>query len=166
MSNPIYVSFDFNINPQTCIVAQFDGFKRKVRILKEYRLADSNVTENCRRIKADFNTKFMFITGDSSGWSREKGLTNGKSLYDIIQFELGVNWSQIKAPRSNITHQKSREIVNSILHKHTDFLIGDCPFLKEDLLSVQVNDDGGILKKTGMGGHLIDCFRYLIHTFF
>ena len=47
---PIVLSFDFNVDPITCLVCQ--TYNDKIRILKEFRLRNSDIFELCQRIKA------------------------------------------------------------------------------------------------------------------
>lgn len=161
----IYLSFDFNVNPQTCIAGQFDQWHKKVRILKEYRIANAGVHEICERIKTDFEPDRLIVTGDASGWNRDKMVRGFTCHYDIIAKELGLRRGQIKAPKSNPLHTASRTVTNSLLDRHPDYLFNDCPYLLEDLQTVEANVSGGIKKEQGMTGHLLDCFLYFNWTF-
>lgn len=162
---PLYLSFDFNVNPITCLVGQHDVRFTKVRFLKEYRLPNSNTYDLCELVSKHFDTRVMYITGDGSGWSRDARSKGSLCNYDIIKQVLKLNSSQILTPRSNPLHTATRTLSNAILDRHPDILFNDLPFLISDLENVQCNSEGGIKKEVGDAGHLLDCFLYYCFTF-
>ncbi len=154
-----YISVDFNVNPMTAIVLQTDLHITKIRIIDEFRALNSNVYELCDWIKENYNTKDIFITGDSSGNNRHAYSFNNLSGYQIIKNELMLNFSQIKVMKGKPAEyvQKKRLIGNAFFSKHTDITISNAPFLVEDIETIKVKPDGSMDKTNGLQSHLLDC---------
>lgn len=162
----IILSFDFNVDPITCIAGQ--SYEGKIRILKEFRLRNSNIYELCEEINTTFpkNTYFL-VTGDASGSSRSAMVRGSMNYYKAIQKELMVTRNQFKVPSVNPSLKNSRVLVNSMLERHEDLLIDEgCRFLIEDLQYCETTETGDIDKtKDKHRSHLLDCFRYYLWTF-
>ena len=163
---PIYVSIDFNVSPMTCIYAQHEPAKNKIRIIGEERIMNSDAYELAQRIKVRYpNTHRLILTGDSSGRNRtshQKGLTNWK----IIQGQLEVSPAQIRLLSENPDNKDSIVLVNSLFSKHPDLLISDtCKYLIEDCETMQRDDDAKKVAPTPLHGHLFDCMIYYMWTF-
>jgi len=161
----IWLSFDFNTDPMTCLVFQKDIHYRWIHCIKEYRLSDSDTHAMCDVLIKDGYWKHkVLVTGDSSGWAGSTKSIGHKSDYDIIIEKLQLNRSQVKIPR-NIKQlnkgtyvQEKRNISNALLARHPNFKIGNCPFLIEDFESVLATIEGKMDKKTKSQGHLLDAF--------
>lgn len=163
---PLYISFDFNVDPITCIVAQHNG-RDWIRIHKEYRLSDSNIYALCNAIKEDHQGYHIYVTGDASGHARSAMVRENLTYYKIIQSELGLADEQMKVPSVNPIISNNRVLVNSLLEKFPSFLIDkSCKYTIDDLLYCEVNRYGEIDKtKDKHMTHLLDSFRYYINTF-
>lgn len=161
---PLILSFDFNVDPITCIVAQHN---RYINILQEYRLNNSDIYELCNHIRSDHPQAYFRITGDASGQNRSALTRGNMNYYHIIKNELSLNDAQIILPTFNPSISNSRMLTNSILAKHPDFNIdSSCHYLIEDLNYVEVTESGDIDKaKDKHKGHLLDGFRYYLYTF-
>ena len=161
---PVHLSFDFNVEPITCIVGQENG--REVRIIKEFRLMNSDIHEICKRIRAEFPV-IRAITGDATGYGRSAISEGNATYYDIIQRELKLPVGANQTPTINDSHANSRALVNFVLTHHKSLHIDpSCKFLIEDLLYVESDNGGKINKnKDKHRTHLLDCFRYYIATF-
>lgn len=160
---PVRVSFDFNINPMTAIVGQ--GAPHELHIIKEYRLENSDVSQLCKKIYADFGNRIEYVTGDASGANRS-ALDARINFYTIIARELRLQERRLVPPETNPSHAGSRLLVNSILEKHKRVKIHpSCKYLIKDLETVQVNADGKIDKSDPEKTHLLDAFRYYINSF-
>ncbi len=155
----IYISVDFNVNPMTAIVLQTDLHLTKIRVIDEFRDLNSNVYKLCDWIKANYNVKDIFITGDSSGNNRHAYSFNNLSGYQIIKNELMLNFSQIKVMKGKPADyvKKKRLIGNAFFSKHTDITISNAPFLVEDIETIKVKPDGSMDKSSGLHSHLLDC---------
>lgn len=158
----VYLSFDFNVDPITCLGCQHT--KDKLRIIKEFRLSNSDIYDLCREIRETFiRTVYFRITGDASGSARTAITKGPVNYYTIIKTELRLSNRQFFVPSANPGVKNTRALVNALLMK-TDFLIDDtCRFLIDDLRYVEVNEHGEVDKvkaeKEGMN-HLLDCLRY------
>jgi len=164
-SEPIILSFDFNVDPITCIAGQsFDG---TIRILKEFRLRNSDIYALCGEISAAFGDHYFIVTGDASGNARSAMTKGALNYYTIIRDELDLSKVQFRVPSVNPSIRNSRVLCNAICANHKDFLIdSSCHYLIEDVESVEATESGDIDKgKDARKSHLLDCFRYFLWTF-
>lgn len=164
-NEPIILSFDFNVDPITCIAGQ--SFGNKIRIFREFRLRNSDIFNLCEAIKIEFGERFFIVTGDASGANRSAMTKGALNYYTIIRDELEIPKSAFKVPTVNPSIKNSRVLLNSMLQKHNDLVIdSSCQFLIHDLQAVETTPDGDIDKgKDAKLTHLLDCFRYYIWTF-
>lgn len=162
-SLPVTISFDFNVDPITALACQNDGMKWG-KVIKEYRLRNSDIFELCTRIKSDWEGYFLLATGDASGRARNAITRGNRSAVQTVQRLLGLRPVQMKFPTSNPSVRNTRVLLNSLFHNHTNFYISsECQYLIADLEGVKVDDKGDIdKKKDALKSHLIDGFRYWI----
>jgi hypothetical protein len=159
-----YLSFDFNVNPATCSVFQHTA--DYIYMIDEFHIENASIFELTERIKAKYYETRLKITGDASGWAREKSARGLLSMYDIISQELRVPIQNIDAPRSNPTHKQNRILVNSILEKHKNIKINPiCKHTIKDLQFLQADDFGNIDKSDSKLSHHADCFRYYFNSY-
>lgn len=165
-SDTVYVSFDFNVNPITCILANFDSLSNKLRVFKEIKLSNSNIHDICDEINK-YKTKMGYvITGDANGNNSSIMIRENITAYDIIKKKLRVQDAKIKVPKKNLYHTDSSIVCNTAL-EHFDIKIDkSCESLIQDIIEVEMTNDGKIDKKNKNRTHLLDCFRYLIHLCF
>jgi hypothetical protein len=165
---PLYVSFDFNVDPITALVCQHNQERTRIFIHREYRLRNSNIYELCRAIRRDFPKYYIYVTGDASGQNSSALVLDDLNYYRVIMQEMQLSASQIIVPRSNPGLGNSRVLTNSLLQRHPMLYIDPvCQHLIEDLLYCEVTQ-GGDLDKTRNARmtHLLDCFRYYLNTWF
>jgi len=157
---PVYLSFDFNVDPICCIASQHEDFDWAVTF-KEFRLANSNIYELCERIKTELLQNMDYvINGDASGMSRS-ALTKNLNYYQIIHNELFVSKNNFNIPNANPGIDNTRTLTNSLFAKHpSKKIVKCCRYLIDDLRFVQTKEDGSIDKSTGSMTHLGDCLRY------
>lgn len=155
------ISFDFNIDPITCIAGQ------DMNIIQEFRIKNSDIYELCDRVKAMFPNALFVVTGDATGHNRSALAKGNINYYLAIRQRLNLSQGQMKQPSINPAVSDSRVILNSIL-QNGNLLINPetCPYLIQDLQSVEVDDKGDIDKaKDKYKSHLLDCLRYYLCTF-
>ena len=163
------LSFDFNVDPITCIAAQHTGIGTGIKVLKEYRLENSDIYELCARIRSDFPKALMLVTGDATGQARS-ALTKGNiNYYQVIRQELGLGQGQMRQPSINPAHKDVRVLINSLL-SNTDIIIDpSCKYLVQDLKYVEADDEGGLDKSKEQTaakiGHLFQAWYYYLNTF-
>lgn len=167
ISLPLDLSFDFNVDPITCLACQHSEDKQEIRIHKEFRLKNSDIYELCDAIITEYGDDYYFrVTGDASGNNRSAMVGDNLNYYKIIIKKLKLE-DQLFVPAANPLHRNSRVLTNSLFKRHPSVLIDEdeCPFLILDNKFVECNEDGDI-DKTGdkHRGHLIDCERYYFNT--
>lgn len=162
---PVYLSFDFNKDPLTCLAIQKQG--QGVRILREFRLRDSNLTTICQAIATYYGYTNYFVTGDYTGKYGDNILQEKfMNYYQKIAIELKIPKHRFIL-RPNPPHVNSRDHVNSILEKHPDLLIDSekCVFLIDDFNYVESLENSDIDKtKDKRRSHLLDGFAYYCHN--
>ena len=157
---PIYLSFDFNVDPICATVSQFD--ETFICTFKEFRITNSNIYELCERIRTELpmNDFDFFVNGDASGQSRS-ALTQNLNYYQIICNELMIPKQNFKLFSANPSIHNTRTLSNSLFIKHENCTIAECcKYTIEDLRFMQSMQDGGTDKKTGSMTHLGDTIRY------
>lgn len=162
---PIILSFDFNVEPNTCLAGQIDGFQR-VRVLDEYRLMNSDPGEICERVLIDYPNSMLLVTGDASGMNRiaaKRDLNCYKEIKRVLRLGMG----QFKVPSFNPRIKNTRILCNALLHRHPDYQFSDrVPYLIMDIEETQADEHGGIDEsKDKHKGHLFACWRYFNWTF-
>lgn len=170
-----WASFDFNVNPMSCIIAQVIPEETILRAIECIKLENSDVWKMCDRLLAyPANTMWM-ITGDASGANRSAVMEDNRNAYMIIREKLMIMNEQIKVPLSNPSQVDNRLLVNAVHKNWTVEIDPDkCKPLIFDLQYVEVDDKGKILKGEDRGGSetignlkkysdQTDCWRYLIN---
>jgi len=163
---PLFASFDFNVEPITCLMSQHD--LQWVHVIKEHRLLVSDIWALTDQIIAEHPGAFFMVTGDASGRARSAISKGNKNYYTIIREQLQISTNQVKVPRANPSIRNTRVLTNSLFSKHGNYFINTkaCPHLTLDLNGVVVNDKGEIDKdKDKRKTHLLDCLRYYNWTF-
>jgi len=162
-----YISVDFNVSPMTAVVIQTDLHLRKVRIIKEFRDLDSDIYKLCDWIDKNYNSRDLFITGDSTGNNRHAYSKGSLSGYQIIQQQLKLNFTQMKAMKGKPAGyvQMKRLIANAFFARHPDIKISNAPYLVEDLESVTLKSSGDMDKNSDpLKSHLLDCLLDGLYT--
>lgn len=163
-ANYLQLSYDFNVDPITAIASQYiDG---QIRIIKEFRLSNSNIYELCDRVTATYPDAVYMVTGDATGHNRSALAIGNINYYSVIAQKLNLNDNQLRVPSINPAVSDSRVLTNSILQNFNIIIDPTCTHLIDDLKYVEVNEYGDIDKtKDKHRSHLLDCFRYTLSTF-
>ena len=163
----LWASFDFNHTPMTCGIAQRYNIRR-LKVIKEYSLDNSDPEEVCERIKSDFPEYInrLKVTGDASGNNRiaaKKGLTAWK----VVKETLKLKDFQIQVRGKNLDLADSKVLCNSIL-EHAEVEIDEnCKGVINDCIHAQVDEEGKLIKDNNSNGnHHLDWFRYLLDANF
>ena len=169
----IDISFDFNNAPCTATISQQDHNRTFKRFWREIRLGTtdnhSNVYDVCERIRRLLpDGAFIRVTGDSSGRNDSAMVRGNADAFEIIRRELNVPSQRVWTPKKQPTHLDSYNEFNDALQLRDVTFDHSMKYLIEDLQQVEYRNKS-ILKKEaeakGMG-HLLDCARYDINTFF
>lgn len=167
---PLYLSFDFNVEPITCLAAQHD--LDWIHVVKEYRLLVSDIWALTDHIVAHVPEAYFMVTGDASGRNRSALTRGNHNYYHVIRQQLALGPGQQKVPKANPLIRNTRVLCNALLQKHPRYFVNTkaCPHLTVDLNSVEVITQGlraGELDegKDKRKGHLLAGFRYYNWTF-
>lgn len=165
----VKLSFDFNRDPITCLVAQDNN--NTVNFIEQIKLSNSNIYELCDFIKAKYGRYLLLVTGDATGRNKSALVRDELNYFKIIKAQLNLGDRQMRQPVSNPTLIENRVLVNSAFH-HLDISIDpvNCKGLIFDLEHAAVLPDGSLDKsdRTDITKQLdaIDCARYYFQTFF
>jgi len=170
-SKPLFISFDFNLDPFAIIYSHIwqDKYGWHFHTFDEDTIPSGTIDEGCARIKAKFGNHVMtaMITGDKNGNNRTMNRRDNLSAYGIIQQLLQLQPVQFDMP-PNPTHANSREDCNSILRHMTDLVVGEkCVNLRRDMRTVEIDNEGHIKKsdrsKTAQRADHLDAWRYQVN---
>ena len=162
----LHLSFDFNVDPITCIAVQhIDGC---IRVVKEFYLRNSDIYQLCEAIIAAFPKATYIVTGDATGASRSALTSGNYGYYDVVARQLGLGRGQMKQPAVNPSIRDTRVLCNSLLQNYCVQIDKECQWLIKDLQYVEVDDEGDIIKdrRTDLRkADVLDCFRYYCNSF-
>jgi len=159
--HPLYLSFDFNVEPITCLIEQHDI--NWLHYVKEHRLLNSDIWALTDHIVANHPGSFFMVTGDATGQARSAISKGNRTYYQVIRQQLVISTTQVKVPRANPSVRNTRVLMNSLFAKHGNIWVNTkaCPHLTLDLNGVVVDEHGDIDKsKDKRQTHLLDCMRY------
>lgn len=164
-SLPVILSFDFNVDPVTCLLIQHGQHKEWVSVLQEYRLLNSDIFELCERIATDHPGAYFIVTGDASGKNRTAITRGNKNYYHFIREQLKINKFILPGKNPSVSNQRS--LTNIVLTKHPAYLINKtCKFLIEDIQNVVTDDEGQMDQtKDKHRSHLLACLLYYNYNF-
>lgn len=168
-SEELWLSFDFNVNPMTCLFGAASGKRRF--ILEEFKIGKSSTRDLCHAVinrlrdkrYIDEKSKSIIVTGDASGKS-------GSSKSNLSDYEIIVqvfNDEKIEillvVPDANPAVRDTVNYVNNEFEKGVLYVSKLCPELTKDLELVgwklgAVNFQIDKSKKDLT--HLSDCLRY------
>ena len=167
-NEPLYLSFDFNITPITAILFQYRP-NSYIHVLREFRLVNSNITEMCLHLIKnciELQTAIaVFVTGDPAGRNRNS-LVGKANHYSVISDLLRIPTHRFNLLQNAPSYDSSQILCNSIMERHPNFYIHpSCKYLIQDIRSVCYADMGHY-QRLKDSGHLLDCLRYALHTYF
>lgn len=173
----VYLSFDFNRHPVSCVAVQMSPRKGNqdsfVHFIKEFT-GDVQLERLCQQIKTTYPASILYVTGDRTGKKGDIGFNDKHaSYYKMIQSYLKLGDKQMDIEGKNSLHSDSRVLCNTMLYhypnikinrKECPILINDCIIAKPDEKSKdphQLKKDRDIYKMD-----VFDCFRYFWQTYF
>lgn len=164
-SLPLWLSFDFNVLPQTCVVAQkLNNDAISIRHL--IKLNNASIYEMCDHIKVKYPGFYLMATGDATGKNRSGTSRGNLSYWAIIKKELRLGDGQIRMRSKNLDHTSSQVICNSVL-THKDVIVHEsCKDLVDDCIFASTDEHGKLIKTPDRGLHFFDGFRYLLDANF
>lgn len=163
----LFASFDFNVDPIVCLLAQHDY--EWAHVFKEYRLRNSDIWALTDHIISEYPDAFFMVTGDATGQARQVVSKGNRTAYQIIRQQLVLGSTQIRVPKANPSVRNTRVLTNALFSKHPGYKINTnaCPHLTLDLNGVVVKPDSGDIDKDKdkRQTHLLDALRYYNWTF-
>lgn len=177
-SYPVIASFDFNINPATCVIMQISP-GAFLRVLKSFKINNCTLQQLCTQIMAMYPNVVFRVTGDPAGNARNQGYNSpNETMYSIIRSAMRLSYSQIdKCPINYSDSSKGdaqREIrifVNTVLQRHPNVLFDKegTEDLRADLRLATTEEGKDKMYKTSgnteYGMHLADGFVYALITY-
>lgn len=169
---PVYLSFDFNVNPITCGIYQHTTTASGTRIdvIQSIKLDNSNIYKMCDYINTHYSGCSFIVTGDATGRATNAMVQDGINYYTVIKEKLRLSSGQIRVPTVNPKVEENRVLVNVALHS-ADVRIdpNSCKGLIFDCQNVSVDEMGRIDKGSRenpkqRADHL-DNFRYYLNSF-
>lgn len=168
---PVYLSFDFNANPVSCVAIQ-RGTNKFLHIFKEFS-GDMQLDELCKVIRSYFKGSILFVTGDASGNRHDVGFSGrNQTYYTIIREYLGISERQFNLNKKNLLHNDSRMLCNTMFNSYPGLKISEkgCPKLLNDIRIAEVDTVSGVagrLKKDRgrFKMDLFDAMRYHFQTY-
>jgi phage terminase large subunit len=157
----VFLCWDFNIQ-NTCLVVQ-NPQDNVINVLQEYHIKGYDLEMLANLIKKEYEGHFITINGDAAGHSRSALTSGNATAYDILKGLFGLSWEQFHVPRSNPSHRNSRLLSNLIFKTCNVNIALECVELKNDLISVKVDDSGSMdpyKKKNPNRSHWLDPLRY------
>lgn len=173
----VYLSFDFNREPVTCVAAQMSPHKAArdsfIHFVKEFS-ANGQLSELCTRIKTAFPASTLYVTGDASGNRGDIGFdSRHATYYQMIRSYLNLSEKQMDINSKNLSHSDSRVLINTLLYEYPSIKLSQegCPLLINDCIIARIDEDSnkpGTLKKDRniYKMDLFDAFRYFFQTYF
>lgn len=167
---PIYLSFDFNVNPMSCVMVQTGTDKEGtfIEFIDEIHLPNADIDDVCKEINRRYPEALFLVTGDRSGMART-GLQKNLNYYVSIKKALALSEKQFTIP-VNPHYNESIVLCNSILAKHPRVYF-DKDRCKETIFDMRyvewdgtkpVKDDRS---KREQQADLFDAVRYYFNAF-
>lgn len=174
----LYLSFDFNVNPTTCLIGEFDNAKSNGHIFdliltNQHTISGLSPIESaCQLIRKKYIDSGKYanyqirVTGDASGKAGSADRKEHDSFYATIIKELKLHQQQVVIRKQNLPHSISGRICNTILRLNA-IAIYNLPELLSDIQVAYADSDGGLnAAKKEYGLHIVDAFRYLLDLWF
>lgn len=175
-TEPLYFSFDFNVNPCSLVVGQqvnkYRGRGGGLYIHDEIQI-QGTTRELCQALIDHPNNYInnpagFFITGDNSGNNLDTAVDVLHNNFDVIQYMLNVSDAIFINTRSrNPLHNVSRNTCNTVMHNQLLTINPAAKVLKKEIETAKV-DKWGKLKKDREKNKmdLVDATRYLMNAWF
>jgi len=163
---PIWLSFDFNVDPMTCICGQrLDG--HRLQVFREFKIMNGSTPEMCEQIDAAFPQRRFIVTGDASGRARSSLVKGSMNHWQYIKRYFGLNDMQIKVRSKNLSLIDSRLLCNSVIQNSTIEIDPGCSDLIDQLKFAKVDEYGVLVKdRQDNKNDFLDGFRYLLDANF
>jgi phage terminase large subunit len=166
-SHELYLSWDFNRNPMTCLVIQH--YNSTVKVLESIRVPRTGIDGVTDVIKVKYPYALYIITGDYNGNNTSSLFAEHVTHYKLIKHFLKLADSQFKV-KPNPLQAKNSTHINNVLSYYNVIIHGtDAASLVFDLENVRRRANGTIMKtdrdNPAQQADSLDCFRYFCNAF-
>lgn len=164
----IWLSFDFNRNPITCLLVQH--YDNCIYVPRAVKLQNSNIYALCEHLRAILPPNaLLMITGDATGKGTTALVQDNINYYTVIMQMLNISVGQLRVPTVNPKIEENQVLVNSLLSNYRWCIDKDnAEGLIYDLKYVKVMPDGKIDKGSREDptkqADILDCMRYFCNT--
>lgn len=163
------ISFDFNKEPLTCVVAQKPEFM-KINFIENIFVNNEDIDELCDIIISKYPHALLMVTGDQTG-ETSTAIKKGLTYYRKIKENLGLTDGAVKLPGKNPLHRISRMETNLIFSKcdvmfdkdRCEETIYDLEHVEYDTQKLKIVKEDR--SKLDQKSDFLDCVRYMFHTF-
>ena len=173
---PVYLSFDFNREPVTCIAVQMSEAKGGngafIHFIREF-VENLQLQYLCERILSVYPASILYVTGDSSGNAGNVGYeSRNDTHFRMIQRYLRLSDRQMNLNKKNLELHDSRLLVNTVMHNYPNVYIDpSCKVLRNDCQIATIDEKslrpGTLLKDRDLYKmDIFDAFRYIFQTYF
>lgn len=164
----LYLSFDFNRNPQVCTVIQWPE-EKEVYIIEVIKIANVGTEGICEIILEKYPGYLYIVTGDYSGDTTQSIFKEQVTNYSMIKKMLKLSDGQVKI-KPNPRLEKNQTLVNTIFQFYP---IQICPMKARpfifDAENVKKRADGTIVKNDrndpAQQADVLDTVRYWFNMF-
>ena len=158
----LYLSFDFNRNPASCVVIQY--YDDTVYVVEAIKIMGGGTETICNYILENYPDMLYVVTGDYSGNTSSNIFSETVTNYTVIRSMLKLNKGQVKLV-PNPPLAKNQRLVNLALKSYN---IKICPVKAKalifDLENCKRRADGTIIKDNRndptQQSDQLDCLRY------
>lgn len=163
---PLYASFDFNHNPMTCSLWQFDT---KIYAIDTIRLENATTRMVCAEIEKRYPRANLIVTGDCAGSNATTmSLINN---YQEVRFYFRLGESAMQVPRTNPPLAQSRLFMNNCFEQYDIVIDKDrCKPLIFDFENVMSDENNKPIKanraNVAQQSDFLDNARYFFHRFY
>ena len=167
-SETLYLSWDFNRNPQVCTVIQWPN-QKKLKIIDVIKIPNVGTEGICDVVLQRYPGYVYIVTGDYSGDTVSSIYKEQVTNYSMIKNKLRLNDSQIQIT-PNPPLAKNRTLVNAVFSRYP---VEICPVKGKPMIydceNVKMRADGTILKNDRndptQQADVLDTCRYWINKF-
>lgn len=167
----LLLSFDFNVDPVTCLIGQ--RVDDMMHVLDEISISNSDIFGMFAEIRERLHSypdAHILVTGDAAGYSRQLATQGLQNFYQMAAQQVGFSMAQVRTPLTNPTHIQSRSQTNLLFRLGKILIDPKCKGLLYDMEHVQVNEAQSIVKARrsdlAQRADLLDAARYLWNTFY
>lgn len=164
----LYLTWDFNRNPQVCTIIQWPN-ESEVKIIEVLKEPNVGTEGLCEIVLEKYPGYLYMVTGDYSGDTAQSLYKEQVTNYTVIKRMLGLTDGQIKI-QPNPRLEKNQTLVNNIFHSYP---VQVCPVKAKpfifDAENVKKRADGTIVKDDrndpAQQADVLDSVRYWFNKF-